>query len=295
MRRALLAAALGAATMAIGEEAHAFCLTHGCSESREPCEYDSKTGCLVSGPVLHWASSCVSFDVQKDGSPKRGITYDVANAAITAGFAQWSNASCGEGRNPSIRINDFGPVECRTPEYSEGGPNANVIMFRDDDWPYDNAIDTLALTTLIYDAKSGEIYDADIEVNTFQSNMAISNVGPSDIDFKSVITHELGHFLGLSHSGAQGSTMQRSYAPGQTEMASIEYDDERGICAALPPDRIPEGSSCEPRHGFSKECALPESCAFAPARSGSPLPGALLATLWLSRLLRARRRTKLRP
>ena len=68
----------------------------------------------------------LSFDVQKDGSPKRGITYDVANAAITAGFAQCSNASCGEGRNPSIRINDFGPVECRTPEYSEGGPNARA-------------------------------------------------------------------------------------------------------------------------------------------------------------------------
>jgi Matrixin len=288
MRGLLLAAALGAAVLGVGSEARAFCLTRGCSDSRQECEYDSR-GCLVTGPVLHWGSSCVSFDVQKDGSPKRGITYDMAHGAVTAAFAQWTNARCGDGLGPGIRLSDFGPVECRTPEYNEGGPNANVLMFRDDDWPYDNAIDTLALTTLIYDAKSGEIYDADVEVNTFQSGMVTGDVGPFDIDFNSVVTHELGHFLGLSHSDAQGSTMHRSYAPGQTAMASIELDDEQGICEALPPDRAVTSTSCEPRHGFSDECALPQTCAFAPARSGASLPSALLAMWGLSWLARRKR------
>lgn len=288
MRGLWLAAALGAAVLGVGGEARAFCVTRGCSESRQDCEYDAR-GCLLSGPVLHWASSCVSFGVQKDGSPRRGISYDTAHAAIVAGFSQWMNARCGEGRTPSIRLSDSGPIECRTPEYNEDGPNANVLMFRDDDWPYDNSVDTLALTTLIYDAKSGEIYDADVEVNTFQSGMVTGEVGPLDVDFDSVITHELGHFLGLSHSSAEGSTMSRSYAPGQTAMASIEYDDEQGICAALPPDRPVSDTSCEPRHGFSELCGLPESCAFAPARSSSGWPSALLVTLGLSWLARRKR------
>jgi MYXO-CTERM domain-containing protein len=292
MRQPLLAAALAVVLLVTGRDAHAFCITRGCSDSRQDCEYDA-SGCLLTGPALHWGSSCVSFDAQKDGSPKRGITYDMAHAAIVAGFSQWVNARCGEGQSPGIRVSDFGPVECRTPEYNEEGPNANVIMFRDDDWPYDNAIDTLALTTLIYDAKTGEIYDADVEVNTFQSRMVTGEVGPSDVDFHSVITHELGHFLGLSHSSAQGSTMHRSYAPGETAMASIEYDDEQGICAALSPDRAVTATSCEPRHGFSDQCALPYTCAYAPAPSSGGRWAAFAALLGLS--WRARRRRTLRP
>ena len=112
-------------------------------------------------------------------------------------------------------------------------------------------------------------YDADVEVNTIQSPMSIGKIGPSDIDFASVITHEIGHFLGLSHSNAQGSTMMPSYAPGQTAMSSIEYDDVKGVCDALPPNRETTSESCEPRHGFASECALSENtCAVTPGSPG---------------------------
>ncbi len=285
MRSSLLtAAALGVAVLTSHLSAQAFCLTHGCSDRAQDCAYDAN-GCLQTGPLLHWASSCVSFNVQKDGSVLRGITYDAAHGAVVKGFLQWLNADCGNGQGPSISVNDYGPAECRTPEYNQDAPNANVFMFRDDTWPYENAIDTLALTTLIFNAESGEIYDADVEVNTFQTQMAIERVGPLDIDFNSVITHEIGHFLGLSHSSVTGATMRPSYSPGQTEMASLSFDDAQGICAALPPDREVASTSCEPRHGFSSECVLPEtSCAYRPARS-APLPSALLAALGLSWLL----------
>jgi hypothetical protein len=274
--------------------AGAFCLTHGCSDKKQHCEYDTR-GCLQTGPLLHWASSCVSFDVQRSGSPLRGISYDDAHAAIVDGFRQWLNADCGDGRGPSITISDYGPAECRQTEYNQDSPNANVIMFRDEDWPYENAIDTLALTTLIFNADNGEIYDADVEVNTFQSPMSIGNIGDTDIDFSSVITHEIGHFLGLSHSDAQGSTMRPSYAPGQTAMSSIEQDDVDGVCTALPPARETTSTSCDPRHGFSTECALGEtSCALAPGGPGksAALASALLGLLGLSSM---RRRWRSRP
>jgi hypothetical protein len=290
--RALLTTALAVALFAASQPAGAYCLTHGCNDRKQACEYDTR-GCLQNGPLLHWASSCISFDVQKDGSPLRGITYDGAHAAVVAGFSQWLKADCGGGTEPGVTISDYGAVECRSPEYNQDSANANVIMFRDDDWPYENAIDTLALTTLIFNAENGEIYDADVEVNTFQSPMALDTVGPFDIDFNSVITHEIGHFLGLSHSDAQGSTMRPSYSPGQTAMATIEFDDEQGICAALPPEREVSSTSCEPRHGFSSDCALADTqCAFARPRRGAALPGLLLAGLAFSSL---RLRKRLRP
>jgi len=283
--------ALGLALFCGSTPASAFCLTHGCSDRKQRCEYDQR-GCLVTGPLLHWASRCVSFDVQRGGSALRGIGYDAAHAAIIDGFRQWLNADCGDGTSPSITISDYGPVECRQAEYNQDSPNANIFMFRDDDWPYENAIDTLALTTLIFNADNGEIYDADVEVNTVQSPMAIDHVGPQDIDFSSVITHEIGHFMGLSHSSVPGSTMMPSYAPGETAMASIEQDDIDGICKALPPDRSTSSHSCEPRHGFSGDCALPETrCAMTPGTPGG-LMSLIVSVLGLSS---TRLRRRLRP
>jgi len=281
------AVTLGLALVCSSTHASAFCLTHGCTDKKQHCEYEN--GCLVSGPLLHWASRCVSFDLQRGGSALRGIGYDAAHGAIIDGFEQWLNADCGGGKKPAIMISDYGPVDCRQAEYNQDSPNANIFMFRDDDWPYENAIDTLALTTLIFNADTGEIYDADVEVNTVQSPMSIDHVGSNQIDFSSVITHEIGHFLGLSHSTVPGSTMMPSYAPGETAMASIEQDDIDGICKALPPDRKTSRRSCEPRHGFSSDCALPETqCAMT---LGSPrgLGSLVLAVLGLSSMQRRRR------
>jgi len=291
-RHRALSVALSLAVLASASGAAAFCQTRGCNDRTQDCEYD-EDGCLLSGHLLHWGSSCISFDVQQDGSALRGISYDAAHDAIRAGFAEWLNADCGNGVGPGIKISDFGPVECRTAEYNQDSPNANVFMFRDEGWPYENAIDTLALTTLIFNADTGEIYDADVEVNTFESAMTIDGTSHGDIDFPSVITHEIGHFLGLSHSNALGATMRPSYAPGNTAMASIESDDVEGICTALSPNRETSTNSCEPRHGFSTECAVPESdCQMAPGSPGG-IGSLLLGLLGLSSMLRRRKTPRL--
>lgn len=290
------AGCLGLALWSAALDARAFCITHGCDPQKEDCFPDAH-GCITNGPELHWGSRCVSFDLQRDGSLKRRIDYDQAHDAVLKAFAQWLEVDCGQGRGPSIRVSDYGPVDCHTPEYNQEAPNANIVMFRDQDWPYENAIDTLALTTLIFDANTGEIFDADVEINTYASDMTTGHVGPLDVDLHSVLTHEVGHFLGLSHTNVPHATMDASYTPGDTEMATVEADDVDGICAALPPGRKTAKTSCEPRHGFSGECALqPNSCAFAPSRDGE-LASALALLLGLSSrpLRRKLRRGARRP
>jgi hypothetical protein len=291
LRKLAFFAAFGLAALGHAPSAAAFCLTHGCNERSQDCEYDEQ-GCLMTGPLLHWASSCVSFDVQRSGSELRGISYDAAHNAIVAGFSQWLNADCGGGLGPAISISDYGPVDCRKAEYNQDSGNANIFMFRDDHWPYENAIDTLALTTLIFNADSGEIYDADVEVNTVQSPMTTGHVGPRDVDFSSVITHEIGHFLGLSHSSIENATMRASYAPGETSMATIAQDDIDGVCTALPPSREVKAQSCDPRHGFTGECSLSENgCALSAGAPGAHAT-LLLTLLGVSSMLGRRR---LRP
>ena len=60
----------------------------------------------------------------------------------------------------------MGPVECDRVKYNQDFGNQNVIVFRDDKWDKNDSSNTLALTTVTFNPDTGEIYDADIELNT---------------------------------------------------------------------------------------------------------------------------------
>ncbi len=136
----------------------------------------------------------------------------------------------------------------------EAKANANIITFRDDGWPYVGGGNTLALTTVTYHLKTGEIYDADMEINSF--DVALSQ-GDDDVSFDllSIATHEAGHFLGLSHSSDHDATMFADYRPGTASLRDLSQDDLDGICAVYPPGEPIKGCDPTPRHGFSALCA----------------------------------------
>jgi hypothetical protein len=278
MRFSLLpVAALGCAVFSTGM-AQAYCLTHTCdpTSTTETCEFVDN--CNVSGKVLFWKSGAVSFDVQKDGSSETLadgtkqllISADTLDEIATTAFQKWLNADCGNGTHPSIVIKDLGLIDCAKPEYNSKQGNANVITFHDSTWPYPNtAQDTLALTTVFFDADTGEIYDSNVEINSNQDSFAVGTPGDGQFSLSAVLTHELGHFLGLAHSSVRDATMYASYDIG---MDTLETDDEQAICASLPPDRTITTDDYTPRHGFSSECAKPETgcCATAVGANASP-------------------------
>jgi hypothetical protein len=263
----LCAATWGVATPRV---AGAFCRT---TTSQVPPDYDpSISGCWTSGLPLYWANACVSYDVQKDASSQ--ISYDDAAQGIALAFSKWTGTTCttsdGASGRVSIDVRDFGPVACDLVEYNEDGPNQHVIIFRDSEWPYDDSSNTLALTTVTYNKVSGEIYDADMEINTHDQTLSIAPTVPSDgYDFESIVTHETGHFLGMAHSTDTFATMYAHYTVGSELMRSLTVDDVTGICSIYSPDglrhvaraasasgTLPE-EACDPtpRHGFSTQCA----------------------------------------
>src|SRR5262249_52117235 len=92
--------------------------------------------------------------------------------------------------------------------------------------------------------------------------LAVGGPAPQgSYNLEAVITHEVGHFLGLAHSADMNSIMFAHYHANATELTP---DDIQGICAIYPPDHtritsagvVPEDPcSVTPRHGFSTECA----------------------------------------
>jgi len=286
--RGLLLTAVTGFVCALSAHSSAYCLTYTCDAKKGECSYEPETGCYVGGNPLHWASSVVSYDVQQDGSKSQNIGYDELHGVVAEAFQRWQEVSCDEeGTHPSIQVVDFGKVACAKPEYNKAQPNQNVITFHDAEWPYQNSgAETLALTTVFFNPESGEIYDANIEINSYQPEgepprfmIGLTDGETQQDDLSAVLTHEAGHFLGLSHSNVGIATMFQSY---QADMTSLEDDDIAAICASSPPNRdaVPLGEPPgEPRHGFSTECGKPENgCCASTIGGNAPSSGPL--ALW---------------
>lgn len=269
----------------ISPSALAFCRTTTCDPSnmKAGCEFDSE-GCVATGERLGWRSSCVTVGVHQTGGG--GFNYDQIAGVVEQAFGAWMRASCGQG-TPSIDVQLLGPVECGTSEYNSKAGNANIVLFREDSWPHRGGENALAITTARYDANTGDLWDADIELNSMSTNFSIGDPIQGD-DLLSVLTHEAGHFLGLSHSTNEEATMKAIYIPARdgASFRSLAPDDVAGICAAYPPDRTPQTTSCENRHGFSGQCAADQpppdesgGCSLNARALGSGASGARSASL----------------
>jgi MYXO-CTERM domain-containing protein len=244
-----------------GADAWAFCRSRTCNEY-DPTQHCEKVdNCVVSGYELWWNTSCVSFDAQADGSRKLGIDADTVTDVVSRAFAPWLAADCGTG-TPSMVVSTYGPVSCNEPENPDPtNPHpynrttekgANVVMFRDDVWPYPNSTDAFALTTVTFDPSSGRIYDADIEVNSADFDIAVDS---DTYDLQSILTHEVGHFLGMAHAASADmtSTMRQRWAGTGMDLRTLSDDDTAGICDAYPPERSAP-KDCEPLNGLADGC-----------------------------------------
>jgi MYXO-CTERM domain-containing protein len=267
------------------------------TEPDPPCD-ELPNGCRLQGQLLYWPASCLSFSVQEDGSPKEGIDHDTLHAVVAESFATWMNADCGDGAQPSMRVDDLGSVSCNRLQYNTDQGNANVFMFRDDDWPHPHttAGDDIALTTITYNRENAQIFDADVEINSFAMDFTVSDdAAETRTDLLAILTHEVGHFFGLSHDDDTNATMFMSYQFPFAQRDLYE-SDVRGICDIYPPDAPVSTKTCVPRHGYLRTCAVDESndgcgCSTATANGGTSAGVVALVGLGLSlRRSRARRR-----
>jgi hypothetical protein len=186
--RALLATAACAGVLAIAGDAAAWCRTTTNADftptAAKPCD--------DQGLPIYWSTRCVGYDVQRDASVQ--VDLATARATMVKAFSAWSGASCPSdpvscsgavGGHPTIEAHDLGPVSCACAEYNQGSPgNANIIIFRDNGWMDCNGVPktdsdiTLALTTVTYNTQTGEIYDADMEINSDPKNNTITTADP---------------------------------------------------------------------------------------------------------------------
>ena len=233
--------------------ASAFCRSSTC---RDVPICDGEASFDPNCKPLLWTRSCVGVSLQVDSSEQ--VSFDIADAVVTKAFASWEEPTCEPvtGGKPNIHVENLGPVDCELVQYNSKAANANVVVFRDQTWPHPSGPHNIALTTVTYDVRTGEIYDADIEINTAKYGLTTSD-GDVQTDLLSVVTHEAGHFLGLTHSLDATATMWANYTTGDIGPRTLGVDDIGAICNVYPPVDPPlDKATCNPipRHGFSPAC-----------------------------------------
>lgn len=262
LRLALVFSGALSAALLMPRAAHAFCQATTCDPTQvsDMCQFDAQN-CLTVGMPLVWQSNCVTVSVQADGAAKQNIDYEAALGSVTRAFAAWTGASC-NGGHPSMTVNVSGPITCDASEYNTNKGNANIVVFRQDSWPYVGGQDALGLTRVHFEVSSGTIWDSDIEVNAVDATLSVGDpVPPNAVDLDSLLTHEAGHLLGLAHTTDKTATMFPGYVEGSSSLRHLAQDDITGVCTLYPPNRQVSSTSCEPRHGYSDLCGAQQTSA----------------------------------
>jgi hypothetical protein len=278
------------------ENASAFCRTTTCNQNKpeDNCQLD-ETECEITGIPVFWKSNCARFNVQRFGTAN--LDYAETKLTILRSFARWQDVECPGGGTSALSFTVGEDAFTRETAYCDGNPvrcggstkNINVIFFRDDEWPYKGIDGTLATTSVSFDKKTGEIWDADIAVNSANNTLTTRNK-MVQFDLESIMVHEVGHWIGIAHSNDSSAIMAPSYNSG-TIHRGLEADDVAAVCEVYPPDRKAECND-EPKGGFEDrfDPTVPTGACIASFAPTKPSLGATLLTL-LFFLVSRRRRT----
>ena len=86
--------------------------------------------------------------------------------------------------------------------------------------------------TLLFWNQDGELTDTDIVFNPALDYS--TTLRPGTFDIQATMTHELGHALGLDHSGIAGATMFALAARANDSLATLSSDDRAFVAATYP-------------------------------------------------------------
>lgn len=140
--------------------------------------------------------------------------------ALRAAVASWQSPACTNLRMDIVDVQSSAPVNIE-------------IEAVEEPWPHDGSV--AAFTRVDSEPMQGIIQRVHIQL---RGNILFHHgSGPpasNQIDLRSVLTHELGHALGLAHSRNRHAVMRAGILPGTAPHHTLHPDDVNAVCALYP-------------------------------------------------------------
>jgi MYXO-CTERM domain-containing protein len=193
-----------------------------------------------------WRSLPVPYKVDLNSSQELGR--ETTRQVVEASFAAWGQPACS-----AFRATFAGEVSGAVANPND---NQNYLLWRYSSWGRElGGSGTIGVTLPVWYTGSGggTMVDADIQFNGVDYNWTTNPRSWGDVDAQSIVTHEIGHLLGLNHSSDPSATMYFSYQGG-TSGRTLAADDVSGVCFIYPTNQqaqcsgtqpCPSGQTCE--------------------------------------------------
>jgi len=213
-------------------------------------------------PVTAGTRGQVTFVQSTTGDPTLGNgAFDAVSRSAQTWQAQLQ--ACG-----NLNLVEGAKSSSRSIGYVPGGANENLTLYRTrlctavvpagdaclaagncdnkyDCWDHGSAV--VALTTSSYIEATGELVDADVELNAATAFPTVVDSPPCSPgalstscvanDVQNAMTHELGHFLGLAHAPDPSSTMYANEPLGETSKRVLDSGSKQFVCDVYPAGR----------------------------------------------------------